>query len=151
MCGGKRKNILAYQKRSLIKKIKSWVVDDWPNKDTFYLKDYYREKIISAKSSIIIVTPYLIPPRWLIALLDDAIRRRVQVEVIIPKYTDIIFIDRVNYHYAAKLAGLGAKFYFLPAMNHAKVFVVDGQEAMVGSSNFDVLSLHVRSNWATNK
>ena len=141
MCGGKDPAIVQYQKTSLIKKIKSWVVDDWPNKDTAYLKDYYREKIIGAKESVVIVTPYLIPPRWLMALLDNAVRRGVLVEVVIPKFTDIIFIDRVNYHYAARLSALGVKFYFLPEMNHAKIFMVDNQEAMIGSSNFDVLSI----------
>ncbi len=141
MCGGKDQEILKYQKNSLIKKIKSWVVDDWPNKDTAYLKDYYRQKIIEAQESIVIITPYLIPPRWLMGLLDNAVNRGVKVEVVIPKFTDIIFIDRVNYYYASKLSELGVKFYFLPNMNHAKIFMVDGQEAMIGSSNFDVLSI----------
>ncbi|MCX6795467.1 MAG: phosphatidylserine/phosphatidylglycerophosphate/cardiolipin synthase family protein [Candidatus Falkowbacteria bacterium] len=141
MCGGHDQEILKYQKNSLIKKIKSWVVDDWPNKDTAYLKDYYRQKIIEAKEVVTIVTPYLIPPRWLMALLDNAVQRGVRVEFVIPKFTDIIFIDRVNYYYAAKLSELGVIFYFLPEMNHAKIFMVDNQEAMVGSSNFDVLSI----------
>lgn len=141
MCGGKDPEILKYQKKSLIKKIKSWVVDDWPNKDTAYLKDYYRQKVVEANESIVIVTPYLIPPRWLMALLDNAVRRGVRVEIIIPKITDIVFIDHVNYHYAALLTAVGVNFYFLPTMNHAKVFMVDNKEAMIGSSNFDVLSI----------
>ncbi|MFZ4648606.1 MAG: phospholipase D-like domain-containing protein [Patescibacteria group bacterium] len=141
MCGGKDPEILQYQKSSLIRKIKSWVVDDWPNKDTAYLKDYYREKVIEAKENIIIVTPYLIPPRWLMALLDNAVHRGVSVEIIMPKLTDIVFIDRVNYFYASRLSALGVRFYFLPEMNHAKIFMVDNQEAMIGSSNFDVLSI----------
>jgi cardiolipin synthase len=143
MCGGKDPDILKYQKNSLIKKIKSWVVDDWPNKDTGYLKDYYRQKVIEANASILIVTPYLVPPRWLMALLDNAVSRGVQVEIMLPKMTDIVFIDRINYYYAARLSDLGIKFYFLPTMNHAKIFMIDGVEAMIGSSNFDVLSINL--------
>ena len=144
-CGGKNPEILKYKNGTLIKKIKSWVVDDWSSKNSSSLKDYYRQKIIEAKENIIIVTPYLIPPRWLMVLLDNAIHRGVTVEVVMPKFTDIIFIDRVNYNYASRLTALGVKFYFLPKMNHAKIFVIDNQEAMVGSSNFDVLSINVNA------
>lgn len=144
-CGGKNPEILKYKNNALIKKIKSWVVDDWSVKSTSSLKDYYRQRIIEAKESIIIVTPYLIPPRWLMVLLDNAIHRGVTVEIVMPKFTDIIFIDHVNYRYASRLAALGVKFYFLPKMNHAKIFVIDNQEAMVGSSNFDVLSINVNA------
>jgi len=142
-CGGKNQEILKYKNNALIKKIKSWVIDDWSNKNAYSLKDYYRQKIVAAQENIIIVTPYLIPPRWLMVLLDNAIHRGVKVEVVLPKFTDFIFIDRVNYSYASRLAALGVKFYFLPKMNHAKIFVIDNQEAMIGSSNFDILSINV--------
>lgn len=141
MCGGKDPEILKYKENSLIKKIKSQIIDTGPQTEMGSLKEYYRKKIIEANESLVIVTPYLTPPRWLMALLDDAVRRGVKVEMLIPIYTDIIFIDRVNYNYASRLSALGVHFYFLPKMNHAKVFLVDNNEAMIGSSNFDVLSI----------
>lgn len=142
-CGGKNPKILKYKNNALIKKIKSWVIDDFADEDFPSLKEYYRQKIVEAKDSVIIVTPYFVPPRWLMVLLDNAMNRGVKVEIILPKFTDFIFVDRINYNYASRLAALGAKFYFLPKMNHAKVFVIDDLEAMVGSPNFDILSINV--------
>lgn len=141
MAGGKKINILNYQKTSVSQKLKSWILDNWGStKNLYYLNNYYRQKIIEAKTLIQISTPYLLPPRWLIALFDEAIRRGVRIEMIIPKNTDIKPLNKINYINACRLASLGVKFYFLPAMNHSKILLIDDQEGVIGSQNMDVLS-----------
>lgn len=141
MAGGRKGSILLHQKAALSQKIKSWLLDNWTSrKNLYYLNNYYRQKIIEAKSSIQITTPYLLPPRWLIALFDEAVRRGVNIEIIIPKVTDVGPLNKINYINACRLSSLGVKFYFLPFMNHAKIMLIDGAEGVVGSPNIDILS-----------
>ncbi len=139
-CGGEKKHVISYYKKSIIKKIKSLVLENLPIHNINSLADYYKEKIISARQNIKIITPYFIPPRWLMALLDDARRRQIEVEIIIPKNTDIKILDKINYSYVSQLAPTGIKFYNSRQMNHAKILIVDDQEALVGSQNLDFLS-----------
>jgi cardiolipin synthase len=141
MAGGKKISILRYNGYSFTKKLKSWLLDNWSNtQHSYYLNYYYRTKILEAQKSIIIVTPYLLPPRWLLALLDNAVRRGVDVEIIMPQNTDIDPLNKINYLNACRLSAFGVKCYFLPMMNHAKLMLVDDEEGVVGSQNFDILS-----------
>ncbi len=141
MSGGKKISILKYNDYSFPKIIKSWLADNWSNtQHSYYLDNYYRTKIIEAQKSIKIVTPYLVPPRWLLALLDNAVRRGVEVEIIMPKDTDYQGLNKINYLNTCRLSALGVKCYFLPRMNHAKLMLVDDEEGIIGSQNFDFLS-----------
>ena len=145
-CGGKNSHILKNSQLPLVKKIKSWVVDTWEIGDKKYrLNTYYLEKLTEANVSIKIVTPYLLPPRWLMKALDDAVARGVKVEIIIPENTDIKSLNRINYFNACRLAAVGVKFYFMPTMNHAKVMLIDNREALVGSQNLDILSFGINA------
>ncbi|KKT13835.1 MAG: Phospholipase D/Transphosphatidylase [Candidatus Falkowbacteria bacterium GW2011_GWF2_43_32] len=144
MAGGKKENILQYRRLPLIKKIKSWITDNLTDADkTYHLSGYYRKKIIAAQTSILIVTPYLLPPRWLIALLDDACRRGVKVEVLIPRDTDVKPLNKINYWNACRLADYGAEIYLMPSMNHAKIMLIDQEEGVIGSQNIDILSFRL--------
>lgn len=145
-CGGKNNNILRNSQLPLVKKIKSWVIDTWEIGDKRYrLNNYYLAKLTEATTSIKIVTPYLLPPRWVMKALDDAVVRGVKVEIIIPSNTDIKSLNNINYFNACRLAVVGVKFYFTPQMNHAKVMLIDDREALVGSQNLDILSFGVNA------
>ncbi len=144
LAGGKRESILQYSRRPLVKKIKSWVTDNFGGANqNYYLNNYYQERIASAKSLIQIVTPYLLPPRWLLACLDEACRRGVTVEIIIPNDTDVKPLNKINYLNACRMAGFGVKFYLMPVMNHAKIMLIDDEEGVIGSQNMDVLSFNL--------
>ncbi|MFA7087883.1 MAG: phosphatidylserine/phosphatidylglycerophosphate/cardiolipin synthase family protein [Patescibacteria group bacterium] len=141
MAGGKKESVLKYSRLPLIKKIKAWITDNFSvTNKIYYLNDYYRRGIAGAVKTITIVTPYLLPPRWFIALLDNACRRGVSVEILIPQDTDIKPLNKVNYLNACRLAEYGVKVYSTPFMNHAKIMLIDGSEGVVGSQNIDILS-----------
>ncbi|MFA6994853.1 MAG: phosphatidylserine/phosphatidylglycerophosphate/cardiolipin synthase family protein [Patescibacteria group bacterium] len=143
MAGGKRESILQFSRLPLVQKIKSWITDNFAvTTKAYYLNNYYKKQIIEAKASIIIVTPYLLPPRWLIALLDNACHRGVKVEILMPNDTDVKPLNKVNYLNACRLSALGVKFYLMPVMNHAKIMLIDGLEGVIGSQNMDVLSFN---------
>lgn len=141
-CGGRNASVLNLAKTSLPRKIKYWVLDNWADTaQPYYLNNYYRHKIAEAKSSIQIVTPYLLPPRWLLIALDNACRRGVKVELIIPEDTDVKALNRINHLNSCRLAAVGVKIYFIEQMNHAKVMLIDDEEVVIGSQNMDILSL----------
>jgi cardiolipin synthase len=142
MAGGKDEQILLLRKKALISKLKFWMLEHWPVPGMYSLKKLYTQKISAAQKNIQIVTPYLTPPRWFVALLDDAIKRGVKVEFIIPKKTDSLLMDRMNHYYAHTLSALGVKFYLSQEMNHAKILLIDDREGLVGSQNIDFLSFH---------
>ncbi len=150
MCGGKNEYLLNYSKKSFVKKIKWWIVENrWKSNNIYHLNNYYKRKILEAEKNITIVTPYFIPPRWMIALLHAAVHRGVVVEIIIPKDTDVSTINYINYYYVEKMFQLWMKFYFMPNMNHAKVMIIDNKEAVVWSQNIDFLSFDFNAEvWA---
>lgn len=104
------------------------------------LRRYYTEKLQGAKESIIMVTPYLLPPRWLLAQIHQALLRGVNIEFLIPAVTDHAVARSVNRVYAPILVGLGAKCLVSRDMNHGKAMLIDGREGIIGSQNIDILS-----------
>jgi len=138
-CKGKDWEIFQkYEKKLSLRKVGAWFLEHGVLGKFSELRRHYEESISSAKKSIVLFTPYFVPRRWLIAKLHGAMLRGVRVEIIIPEKTD--HLRGVTYFYLAELAKLGAVCYLLPGMNHAKVMLVDGEKATVGSQNLDPLS-----------
>jgi len=139
LCGGVDSAVLVYDKATVFRKARSWLVEQWGTERTF-LKKQYRQIIKDAQKNIIIVTPYFAPPRWMIAALHGAVLRGVNVEVILPKVTDHWVMNQANHYYMCFMGKLGVKFYLTKNMNHAKALLVDDAEGMIGSQNIDALS-----------
>ncbi|MEI6552936.1 MAG: phosphatidylserine/phosphatidylglycerophosphate/cardiolipin synthase family protein [bacterium] len=131
--------------KKIKQKLHDWLVEHSPSINKFRLKKIYTEHISSAKENVTLVTPYFMPKRWLIGLLHQAHLRGVDVQILIPEDTSYYFLDRINYIYICKLAKLGIKFYIERQMNHAKIMMIDGREAIVGSNNLDYLSFDLNS------
>jgi cardiolipin synthase A/B len=104
------------------------------------LRRYYVKQLQGARESIVMVTPYLLPPRWLLAQIHQALLRGIKVEFLIPATTDHAFSSAVNRIYAPVLTRLGARCFVAPSMNHAKAMLIDGKEGIIGSQNLDLLS-----------
>jgi cardiolipin synthase len=132
-CGGKTNFSEAEPRRNPWKRAKLWFVDHGIGKRSHLFREFYKERINGATKSIVLVTPYLLPPRWLIALLHQALIRGVRVEILLPQSADHRLANSVNRSYASFLTGLGAVCYFMRGMNHAKAMIIDNREATVGS------------------
>jgi cardiolipin synthase len=145
MAGGKNEYIRNLRKKTRLSKFKFWFLEHCPASGMCSLKSHYTEKISAAQKSIRIVTPYFTPPRWLVALIDMAVRRGVSVEIIIPKKTNHPLVDRVSHRYMRNLSSLGVKFYLATEMNHAKILLIDDEEGLIGSQNIDVLSFYLNA------
>jgi cardiolipin synthase len=145
MAGGKNEKLLKLRKMKFSYKLKFWLIEHWPGRNIFTLREHYTEKIIGAKEKIQIVSPYFTPPKWMLSLLDDAIRRGVAVEIYVPDEVDIPIMNRVNLHYIDKIYSIGAKIFLAQEMNHAKIFIIDGKEGLIGSQNIDLASFRYNS------
>src|ERR1700686_4278880 len=127
--GGKDLELITKNDRATRTKVNTWIVEHSPVSKKFHLKKIYQKYLNEAKASIVFVTPYFIPKRWLRAALHLAVLRGLNVEVLVPKTTDHFITDRVNYFYIYKLSKLGIKFYMEEKMNHAKAILIDEKEA----------------------
>lgn len=143
MAGGKDQKIILIRKKKFSVKLKFWILEHWPNKNVHTLKNHYVEKITRAEKIIQLTTPYFTPPRWLISLFDDAIRRGVRVEIFIPEKVDWKIMNLLNYRYMRGLHPLGINFLLGKEMNHAKLLIIDENEALIGSQNLDLLSFEL--------
>lgn len=94
-----------------------------------------------ATKRIAIVTPYFVPDDALTAALSLAVRRGVEVELLIPKTSNHRMADIARMRSLRTLANAGAKVLWIPIMSHAKLVIIDDAMALCGSANFDTRSL----------
>lgn len=141
-CGGKNPELLAYtQKPRFLAHAKLWFVEHTPrNKKANTFRFHYLRAIRESNTEVTIITPYFLPHKWLIAVLHQALIRKVAVTIIVPKKCDLWGVDRANYYYLELMHKLGAQCYLTRTMNHAKAMLVDDRVGVVGSQNIDALS-----------
>ena len=102
----------------------------------------YLTAILGAKDEILIANAYFFPGRRFRRALMRARRRGVRVRLLLQGRQEYLL-----QHYATRalygvLLDAGVEVYeYLPSFLHAKVAVVDGVWATVGSSNIDPFSL----------
>jgi cardiolipin synthase A/B len=106
----------------------------------------FLQAIASARRSIFISTPYLLPGEQLTEALLEASRRDVRVRVLIPSVENGSGVEYVTQ--ASQRDGFGALLdggiqlhEYSPALLHTKMMTVDGIWATVGSTNLDNRSM----------
>jgi cardiolipin synthase len=100
----------------------------------------YYLAINAAQREIIIENPYLLPDKDAIAALANAVKRGVDVKVVVPatNATDSPIVQHASHHIFGTLLSRGVKVYeYQPTLLHQKVIIVDGVWSCVGSTNFD--------------
>lgn len=102
----------------------------------------YVEAIREAAVSVDLITPYFYPGQTFRRALREAARRGVQVRLLLQGKVDYRIAGMAARALYAELLGHGVQiFEYTPAYLHAKIAVIDGHWATVGSSNIDPLSL----------
>ena len=98
----------------------------------------------AARESVRVMTPYFVPNRELVASLSAAAMRGVDVEIVLPEESNIPFVRWATDAMLWQMLEHGVRVYRQPPpFTHSKLFVVDGQYAIVGSGNFDARSLRL--------
>ena len=103
--------------------------------------------VAAAEGSLHITNPYFIPTRGFRHALADAVRRGVQVQVVMPgPHHDQPIVRRASRHTWRTLVDNGVELYeYQPTMIHAKTLVVDDAVILVGSINFDPRSFSLNA------
>ena len=106
------------------------------------LRRRYLEAFRGARTSIHLAQGYFLPNRQMLRALTDAVRRGVEVSVLLPAHTDVPLARlAMRYVYAPLLAGGVRIREWNRSVLHAKAAVIDGRKLLVGSFNLEPLSL----------
>lgn len=113
--------------------------------------DAFLELFFRAEKRIWIATPYFAPDECLLKALEIAVRRGVDVRVVVPQRSNHPLADRIAGPYLRQLEQQGASIWrfgadpsrvsVAPRMLHAKAVLIDSELAIVGSANLDMRSL----------
>lgn len=102
----------------------------------------YIDAIRTARTRVDLISPYFYPGRLFRRALRQAAERGVCVRLLLQGKLDYRIAGLAARALYDELLGHGVRIYeYTPAYLHAKIAVIDGDWATVGSSNIDPLSL----------
>ena len=97
-----------------------------------------------ARHEVVFSMAYFLPVGRAWHALMRAARRGVKIRIVVPGESDVPLVQRASTYLYQRLLSRGvAIFERQSVMLHSKVMLVDGQWTLLGSSNFDALSLWV--------
>lgn len=99
--------------------------------------------ISTARKRLWIATPYFVPDEAIIAALQLAARRGVDVRVMVPRRSDNALVNWSSFSYYPDMIPAGVRLYrYGPGFLHHKVLLSDAV-AVVGTANFDNRSFRI--------
>ena len=108
--------------------------------------DAYLSLVASAHEEILLATPYFLPESRLQHALSAAVQRGVAVTVVVPRRSDIWWFKHGSRNLYRRLLQAGVAIWErCDRMVHAKVAVVDGMVAAIGSTTLNRLSFYGNS------
>ncbi len=101
----------------------------------------YLHVIRAAREAVLIQNAYFLPDRGLRRAMALAVRRGVDVSIIVPGRSDVRVIEWASLYVLRRLAKRGVRILrWRGVMMHAKTAVVDALWSTIGSYNFDAMS-----------
>jgi cardiolipin synthase len=120
------------------------VITDGPNEDLDKLVMILIGAVSAAKKSVIIMTPYFLPPRGLLAALQAAALRGIEVTIILPAQNDSLLAHWATRNLLWELLERGVCVYYQPPpFVHSKLVIIDECYLQIGSANIDPRSLRL--------
>ncbi|MDR1878480.1 MAG: phosphatidylserine/phosphatidylglycerophosphate/cardiolipin synthase family protein [Bacteroidales bacterium] len=102
------------------------------------IKKNYVRLIQRSEKSIVIETPYFLPGYRIYKELIHAVKRGVDVRIIIPKSSDVKIIDYVRESVLGQLHKKGINILYYKYGNlHSKLLSIDNKIFSIGSANMD--------------
>lgn len=106
------------------------------------IEDAYLDAIRAARREIILACPYFFPGQRFRQALKDAARRDVRVVVLLQARVEFVLLHYATRALYGAMLDAGVEIHeYSKSFFHAKVAVIDGNWATVGSSNIDPFSL----------
>ena len=102
--------------------------------------------IHGARERVVITTPYFIPDDSLLQALQTAVLRGVKVYLVLSAQRDQLLVCLAQRSYYTQLLEAGVHVHlYQPRFLHAKHASIDGEVALIGSSNMDIRSFVLNS------
>jgi cardiolipin synthase len=99
------------------------------------------QAINGAEKRVWLATPYFVPSRAALFALEGAAMRGLDVRVVLPKESDSKLVTAAARSYFDQMLRAGVRVYeYGPRMLHSKALLIDADEALIGTSNFDTRS-----------
>jgi cardiolipin synthase len=119
-------------------------INTGPNQDLENLRWILLASLSRAKQSIRIMTPYFIAEPSLVAALNAAALRGVEVTLILPVHNNLTYMTWAARSQLWQLLEFGVRvFEQAGVFSHTKLVLIDDDYAVIGSSNLDPRSLRL--------
>ncbi len=119
-------------------------IPDGPDDDFETLRLTLLGAIACARSSVLVVTPYFLPDASLIAALNVAALRGVQVDLVLPAENDLALVNWASTALLPQVLERGCRVWLSPPpFDHTKLMLVDELWTLLGSANWDPRSLRL--------
>ncbi|MBN2515583.1 MAG: cardiolipin synthase [Deltaproteobacteria bacterium] len=120
------------------------VITEGPNEDLDKLVMILIGAVAAARTSVVIMTPYFIPPRGLLAALQAASLRGLRVSIILPAKNDSRLVHWATRNLLWELLERGVRVYYQPPpFVHTKLVIIDEHYLHIGTANIDPRSLRL--------
>lgn len=113
--------------------------------DNYAVGEYsYVHMLQTAKKYVHIITPYLIIDHHMLQTLCESAISGLDVKIIMPGIPDKKMIYYIGRTYYKALLEAGVEIYeYTPGFPHAKMFISDDEQAIIGTINLDFRSLYL--------
>ena len=96
----------------------------------------------NAQQRVLLINPYFTLNHTIVKALKRAIKRGIDVQIMVSDKSDIPITPRIVDYQAHRLMKAGAKVYvYQGGFHHSKIMMVDGEWCYAGSANLDNRSL----------
>jgi cardiolipin synthase A/B len=119
-------------------------IEEGPDEHLDRLRWVFMGALHAARRHVGIWTPYFVPDQALIAALNAAALRGVEVDILLPEKSDHSIVDWASQAHYWQVLEHGCRIWRQPPpFDHTKLFVVDGEWSCFGSANWDARSLRL--------
>ncbi len=118
------------------------IVASGPDVESDLIYDAFLCGMFEAKKRLWIATPYFVPDEALARGVLLALRRGVDVRIVVPARSNHFTADLAGASHLREIAKAGGHIHcYAPGMMHGKVFIIDDSMGVLGSANVDMRSL----------
>lgn len=114
-----------------------------PDSEWEAIMQAYFTAVVSATQSVHITSPYFIPDDSILTAIKTAALSGVDVKLILPARPDHKIVYWATMSYLEELLEAGVNVYlYEKGFIHAKILIVDGEVASLGTANMDIRSFY---------
>jgi cardiolipin synthase A/B len=119
-------------------------VPDGPDEHFETLRLIIHAAIAEARERVTVMTPYFLPDDALIAALNGAALRGLEVDILVPERNNLRLVQWASQALHWQLLERGCRIWLTPPpFDHSKLMLVDDAWILLGSANWDPRSLRL--------